>query len=218
MHRTVAEKAKAGEVLERIVRLIFVAMVHVYGDLAVRCAAGFAFATGMLPTVNGGLAVAGHEKSMFLVACRSSSSGGAGQSIRVLARLVFALAFHHLASVVFAITIVTEHADAAALDANSTVAPLRSRLLHALAIFDQTLHAHRLAGRRSIFAANALETQLTHYRLDGVLVTPKTSRDGHRALQFIVEAKRFVAVNFHQSFSGFGGVSYHRLATCTNRS
>jgi|SRR5882672_1045142 len=50
MNGSVAIEAQAGEVLERVVRLILVDVVHVYSEFAVRYAAGLTLCFSMLPT------------------------------------------------------------------------------------------------------------------------------------------------------------------------
>src|SRR5258706_8254631 len=67
MNGSVAIEAQAGEVFERVVRLIFVNVVHVYGDLAVRCAAGFALCLSVLPAFPRISAVSFEKIVLFLL-------------------------------------------------------------------------------------------------------------------------------------------------------
>lgn len=205
MHRAVTVKAEAGEVLERVVRLIFVAVMQVYGLLAVRGAACLAFATGVLPAVYRTLTVLLAQSAHLLLVSWSAAGRSAGEAVLLAPHLILRLAGYVHAAVTFAKVAGAQHPWGPALNANTTPAPLGTPFFRALPVGHQARFAHRFPSFGRGAAPHALETLFAEHRLDRVLVATKLAGYGHAALQFFVQAKGFVSVNFQQPFSGLVG-------------
>jgi hypothetical protein len=167
MNCTVAVEAQAGEVLERIVRLVFVDVMQMYGDLAVWCSAGFAFASSKFPSLQRITSVAFEQAVLLLRWILNSST--------LLFGAVFVVPFHRPLSAFIAIETRDWRLRRVTFDAAAI--PLASFALvgHPLAISLKTRDAQRRSWLNVGATASALSEIFPDHRSGRVLVNAEFS-------------------------------------------
>lgn len=195
MHRLVAIETKAGEVLERVVRAVFVAVVDVYGGLAMLSAACLAFATGVLPAIRRGLSVLLPQAPSLLLMRWRSAVGSAVQPV-LLALTVLGIALQNGAAVRLAKPR-SVHSGGAALHADPGRSSFGAALLGAGPISDKARRAHSSPLLGWSATANALVLLFSQERVQRVFVASQLPGNGSHAAKFFVEAKRLLTINFH---------------------
>lgn len=175
MNGAVARKTEAGEILERIVRRVFVDVVDVYRGIGRFSTARLATAMGVFPSLPRANAVFRNKATALLAIIGRVTLRRAAKGLAVC--LVAALPNYSSASVVGA-ELAANHSWSAAFDAQTRAFALCPNRLHARPIGDETVFAHGPAEFNGLATAGAFASRLTRNHVNGVFVNVEMARDG----------------------------------------